>query len=167
MTRKQARIFTGVVAVLAGMLVNYLGDRLLGVSVELWLGISTFNGFWILDIFLVPFISGIVVAVIFGLGGKWLCYLPPIFVRLISYYNFAGPEPIPDGAMLLNFYFWILIVILVVEASAFGGVAGELIVKKTYGRHPERIAKIDKETAIAENRAAALAQEERESEHKA
>ncbi len=166
MTRKQARIFTGIVAVLAGMLVNYLGDRMLGVSVELWWGIYTFSAYWILDIFLVPFISGIVVAMIFGLGGKWLCYLPPILVRTISYFNFAGPEPIPDGAQLLNFYFWILIVILVVEASAFGGVAGELIVKRTYGRHPERIVKLDKEAAIAENQAA-MAEKEANSDDKA
>lgn len=150
MTRRQARILTGIVAVIAGMLVNYLGDRLLGVSVELWWGISTFSAAWILDVFLVPFISGIVVAVIFGLGGKWLCYLPPAFVRIISYVNLAGPEPIPQGAYLLSIQFWVLIVILVVEAAAFGGAAGEILVKRTYGRHPERIAKIDKAAAEAE-----------------
>ncbi len=150
MTRKQARIFTGVVAVAAGMLVNYLGDRLLGVSVELWWGIDTFSAEWILDIFLVPFVAGIVVAVIFGLGGKWLCYLPPAIVRVISYVNYAGPEPIPQGAYLLSIQFWVLIVILVVEAAAFGGVAGEIIVKRTYGRHPERIVKLDREAAEAE-----------------
>ena len=150
LSRRKARILTGVVAVLAGMAVNYLGDRMLGVSVELWWGIGTFSPEWILDVFLVPFIAGIVVAVLFGLGGKWLCYLPPAIVRIISYINFAGPEPIPQGAYLLSIQFWVLIVILVVEAAAFGGAAGEIIVKRTYGRHPERIVKIDREQAEAE-----------------
>ncbi len=150
MSRRQARILTGLVAVLAGMGVNILGDRLLGVSVELWWGVDTFSAAWILDVFLVPFIAGIVVAVIFGLGGKWLCYFPPAIVRIISYVNFAGPEPIPQGAYLLSVQFWILIVILVVEAAAFGGAAGEILVKRTYGRHPDRIAKIDRKQAEAE-----------------
>ena len=150
MSRRQARIVTGIVAVLAGMAVNILGDRLLGVSVELWLGIDTFSPEWILDVFLVPFIAGIVVSMIFGLGGKWLCYLPPAIVRIISYINYAGPEPIPQGAYLLSIQFWVLIVILVVEAAAFGGAAGEIIVKRTYGRHPERIVKLDREEAEAE-----------------
>lgn len=140
MNRQQRRILTGIVAILAGMAVCFIGDQLLGVYVELWLGISTFDTNWILAMFLVPFISGIVVSVLYGLGGKWLCYLPPIFVRVITYFSLAtGVFQVPDGAELLTFPLWVLIVILAFEAAAFGGVAGEILVKKTYGRHPERI----------------------------
>jgi len=140
LNNRQRRALTGVVAILAGMVVCFIGDYLLGVSVDLWWGINTFDTQWILAMFLVPFISGIVVSALYGLGGKWLCYLPPILVRMISYFSFAfGVIEVPDGAELLTFPLWVLIVILAFEAAAFGGVAGEIIVKKTYGRHPERI----------------------------
>jgi len=133
-------MLTGAVAILVGMAVCFFGDYLLGVYVELWWGISTFGTEWILSLFLVPFISGIAVSAIYGLGGKWLCYLPPIFVRTITYFSFAfGVIDVPTGAELLTFPLWVLIVILAFEAAAFGGVAGEILVKKTYGRHPERI----------------------------
>jgi len=140
LNKRQRRLFTGVVAILAGMLTCFLGDYLLDVSVDLWWGINTFGTEWILAMFLVPFISGIVVSAIYGMGGKWLCYLPPVFVRMISYFSFAfGLTEVPTGAELLTFPLWVLIVILAFEAAAFGGVAGEILVKKTYGRHPDRI----------------------------
>lgn len=133
------RRITGTVAVIAGCLVNYMGDRLLGVRPELWWGLGTFNYAWMLDIFVVPLVAGVVVAMIFGLGGKWLCYFPPVIVRTIAYFNLVYYEPIPSGAQLLTFPLWVLIVILVVEAAAFGGVIGEIIVKRTYGRLPRHM----------------------------
>lgn len=139
MDLRTKRRITGVVAVVAGCLVNYLGDRLLGVSVELWWGLSTFNYAWMIDMFIVPLIAGTVVAMIFGLGGKWLCYIPPVIVRSLAYMNFLYYEPIPTGAQLLTLPLWVLIVILVVEAAAFGGVIGEIIVKRTYGRLPRHM----------------------------
>lgn len=139
MDLRTKRRITGVVAVIAGCLVNFLGDRLLGVSPELWWGLTTFNLAWTLDIFVVPLIAGIVVAMIFGLGGKWLCYVPPVIVRTIGYLNFLYYDPIPAGAQLLTIPLWLLIVILVVEAAAFGGVIGEIIVKRTYGRFPRHM----------------------------
>jgi len=131
------RKITGLVALIAGCLVIIIGDRLLGVDAELWWGLSTFDYFWMIDIFVVPLIAGIVVAIIFGLGGKWLCYFPPIFVRGYSYISYVYFTPIPEGAKLLTLPLWILIVILVVEAAAFGGVFGEVLVKRTYGRIPK------------------------------
>ena len=139
LSKRTRRLITGAVALLAGSLVNYLGDRILGVKVELWWGLGTFDTVWMIDMFVVPFISGIVVAAIFGLGGKWLCYFPPVIVRAISYFSLAWYEPVPHGAQLLTFPLWVLIVILVVEAAAFGGVAGEILVKRTYGRMPRHL----------------------------
>jgi hypothetical protein len=139
LTKRTRRNITGAVALLAGSLVIFLGDKLLGVHIELWLGLMTFSPAWILDVFLVPAIAGFVVAIIFGLGGKWLCYFPPVIVRVINYSMFAYFQNVPDNAELLTVPFWILFVILAVEAAAFGGVFGEIFIKRTYGRMPRDV----------------------------
>ncbi len=138
------RKFTGAVALLVGSLIIYGGDHLLGVQPELWWGLSTFSYVWMADIFLLPLISGVAVAVIFGLGGKWLCYFPPIIVRCLTYLNYIYYAPLPEGAQLLTLPLWTLIVILVVEAAVFGGVFGEIIIKRTYGRLPRHLVYQDK-----------------------
>src|ERR1039458_2119958 len=79
------RYLKGLVAVLIGMSLNHLGDRLLGVKIELFSGLSTFSFAWALDVFFVPFLVGLVVAWIFGMGAKWLSYFPPLIVRSLSY----------------------------------------------------------------------------------
>ena len=135
----RARFIKGVVAILAGCAVNYLGDRLLGIKIELFHGIQTFSFLWILDMFALPFFVGMLVAVIFGLGGKWLCYFPPLIVRALSYYEIAHMTGVPPGEALMPLGWWGFFVILVVEASAFGGVMGEIWVKGTYGRSPRQM----------------------------
>ena len=77
----RSRYARGVSAVLIGMALNALGDALLGVRIEQYSGISTFTIWWMLDVFLVPFIVGLAVARLFGRGSKWLACLPPILVR--------------------------------------------------------------------------------------
>jgi len=133
-----ARLFKGVIAILAGCVANYAGDHLLGVKIELFHGIQTFSFLWILDMFAVPFFVGVLVAVIFGLGGKWLCYFPPLIVRSLSYYEILHGT-VPHGMQLLPMGWWGFFVILVIEASAFGGVMGEIWVKGTYGRSPRQM----------------------------
>lgn len=133
------RNISGFLALVAGCLVNYAGDRLVGVDIELWWGLNTFSPMWMVDVFIVPLIAGIVVAMIFGLGGKWLCYFPPLIVRCISYINFAYFTEVPPGAELMIIPYWIMFVILAVEAAAFGGVIGEIIIKRTYGRLPREM----------------------------
>ncbi|RMD79118.1 MAG: hypothetical protein D6809_04375 [Gammaproteobacteria bacterium] len=130
----------GTLAIAAGCAVNYLGDRLLGVRMELWWGlIHTFTIPWVLDVFLVPFLAGTVVGLIYGLGGKWLCYFPPLIVRFWSYIGLMDISRIPEGASLLPMGWWGFFVILAVESAAFGGVAGEILVKRTYGRMPRHL----------------------------
>jgi hypothetical protein len=136
MNKQFKRNLTGFIALLAGCAVNYLGDILLGVDIELWRGLETFSALWMVNIFVVPLISGVAVAMIFGLGGKWLCYFPPLIVRSIGYANYMYFAEPPFGTQLLYFPFWIMFVILAVEAAAFGGVFGEIIIKRTYGRLP-------------------------------
>ena len=119
-----------IVAVLAGMAFNFLGDWLLGANIEIFKGISTFTFTWMLDVFLVPFIAGLIVAKIFGRkGGKWLACLPPLFVRCLTY-SYMHLFVFNDGTDFyfhLNLYYWGPCVILVVEAANFGGILAEVI----------------------------------------
>lgn len=132
----KVRFTKGVLALIAGCAIIAVGDYLLGIELELFWGLQTFNSLWFIDIFIVPLIAGTVVAMIFGLGGKWLCYFPPLLVRLYSYYDFMYFSSVPDGASLMPMGWWGFFVILAIESAAFGGVAGEILVKKTYGRLP-------------------------------
>lgn len=123
----------GTIALLAGMAINFFGDWLLGVKIEIFNGISTFNFLWMMDVFFVPFICGLAVAGIFGYGGKWLACLPPLFVRAISYTHlyFSGDRS-HDFFYDLHIFYWGLCVILAVEASNLGGILGEVL-KGAYG----------------------------------
>jgi hypothetical protein len=139
MTR--SRFISGASALLAGCAVNYLGDRLLGVQIELFHGLATFSFAWMLDMFVLPFVVGVLVAVIFGLGGKWLCYFPPLIVRLVSYIHIKDTG-VPVDAALLPMGWWGFFVILTMESAAFGGIIGEVVMKGTYGRSdPEKVYK--------------------------
>lgn len=121
----------GTVAVLAGMLLNFAGDWLIGARIEIFNGISTFTFPWILDIFVLPFFVGMLVAKIYGhKGGKWLACLPPLFVRFMTYcylYFFEFNDGL-DFNFHLNLYYWGPCVILVVEAANFGGIIQEVLV---------------------------------------
>lgn len=142
----KTRLLKGIAALLIGCALNYFGDRLLGVQVELYRGIQGFGGLWAVDVFVLPFVVGLLVAAIFGFGGKWLSYFPPLIVRSISYYEFLHHiNTIPQGATLAPIGWWGFFVILAIEASAFGGIMGEIMMKGTYGRSPRH--KIYKESS--------------------
>lgn len=124
----------GFAALLIGTSLNYFGDRVLGVKIELFSGLATFSFAWMLDVFLVPFLVGYVVSWVFGAGGKWLCYLPPLIVRCISYVQILYITGTPHGSNLNPIGWWVLYVILAVESAGIGGIIGEVMVKGTYGR---------------------------------
>ena len=128
------RFYSGLLALIVGCLVNYAGDKIIGVRLELFYGLSTFNFLWFLQLFILPVFVGISVSMIFGLGGKWLCYFPPMIVRCLSYLEMQYLLDVPQGASLMPFGWYIFYVILAVEAAAIGGVLGEIYVKKIYGR---------------------------------
>jgi hypothetical protein len=130
------RFKKGVVALIAGSLIIYVGDHLLGIRIELFHGLSTFNPLWFLDVFIVPFIAGTAVGMIFGLGGKWMCYFPPLIVRFYGYFESLRLIDIPNGSHLMPMGWWGFFVILAVESAAIGGVVGEIVIKRTYGRKP-------------------------------
>ena len=50
-----------------------------------------------------------------------------------------GHEGLPDGVTLLPFGYWVLVLIVAIEAAAIGGVFGEILMKKTYGRRPQHL----------------------------
>ncbi len=139
LSNKQMAFFMALVAISAGALVNYVLERMVGVRLELFWGVSTFSPTWMLTVFVLPFIAGFVVSVVYGLGGKVLCYFAPLIPRIISYIQMHNYQDMPEGVTVLPVYYWILIVILVVEAAAIGGVAGEIMIKKTYGRRPRHL----------------------------
>lgn len=141
------RFLTGLVALLAGVALNHLGDKLLGVKLELFSGLSTFSFAWMVDIFIVPFIVGLVVSWIFGMGGKWLCYFPPLIVRSISYAEILYVTGTPHGSTLNPMGWWGFYVILAMEAAGIGGIVGEVVIKNVYGRS-DKAAQVEKQPAM-------------------
>jgi len=129
----------GLAALLIGMALNHFGDRLLGVRIELFSGLSTFSFAWLLDVFFVPFVVGLAVSRIFGMGGKWLCYFPPLIVRSLSYAEILYVSGTPHGSNLNPVGWWALYVILAMESAGIGGIVGEVIVKNIYGRSPKAV----------------------------
>jgi len=128
------RYLTGLFALMTGILVNYLGDRLLGVKMELFSGLATFSFAWMLDVFLLPLLVGLLMAWIFGMGAKWLCYFPPLIVRCLSYAQILYVTGVPHGSILNPMGWWGLYVILAMESAGIGGILGEVMIKKVYGR---------------------------------
>lgn len=125
------RVINGTVAVLAGMAFNFFGDWLLGVRIEVFKGIATFNFLWMVDVFLVPFLVGLLVARIFGKHAKWLACLPPLFVRCLSYLYLYYSNSVPgkDFFFDLHLHYWGLCVILAVESANIGAILGEVMMR--------------------------------------
>ncbi|MDH5300290.1 MAG: hypothetical protein OEW58_02880 [Gammaproteobacteria bacterium] len=128
----------GTLAIGSGALLIFLGGYALNVSMDVFYGIATFNPLWMINLFFVTFIAGIVVSLVYGLGGKMLAHFAPLPVY---FYNYASVDKysLPEGVTLLPFFYWILIVILAVEFCGLGGFLGEVIIKKTYGRRPKHL----------------------------
>ena len=142
------RYLRGMVALMIGMSLNHFGDRLLGVKIELFSGLSTFSFAWILDVFFVPFLVGMIVSWIFGMGGKWLCYFPPLIVRSLSYAEILYVSGTPHGSNLNPMGWWGLYVILAMESAGIGGIIGEVMIKNVYGRSNKNIP-ADREQSVA------------------
>lgn len=132
--------------ILAGSVLVFCGDFMLGVRVEFFRGMATFTPYWILDIFLVPFIAGYVVAKLYGeKGGKWLACAPPLIVRGLNvlYLYITNPQWHADLFFHLHLHYWALCVILAVEAANIGGILGEFRLS-AYIRNDEKMRREDK-----------------------
>ena len=133
---KLGAVYRGAGAVILASVFNHFCDRLLGVTIEGFTGgIGYFSPLWVVDMFLVPFLAGMMVSLIYGFGGKWLSYSPPLIVRCISYFGILYHAiPLPPGSSLMPMGWWGFYVILALESAAVGGVIGEVVIRRTYGR---------------------------------
>jgi hypothetical protein len=128
--------FRGLLAFVVACVLNRLGDQALGVTIELWHGLSGFGAPLLLSMFVLPFCIGLLITFIFGAGGKWLSHFPPLFVRAYSYYEIVYVTGVPEGSSLIPMGLWGFFVILAMEFCAAGGVVGEVMIKSIYGRSP-------------------------------
>jgi len=130
------RVYRGAGAILLATVFNHFCDRILGVKIEAFTGgVGYFSPLWVVDLFLVPFLAGVIVSLIYGFGGKWLSWIPPAIVRCVSYFGIAyHMTPIAPGSTLMPIGWWGFYLILAIEAAAVGGVIGEVVIKRTYGR---------------------------------
>lgn len=126
------------VSIGAGCIVIAIGDYLIGVRLELFYGIKTFSPLWVITMTIVPLLGGIVVSLIYGLGGKMMSYFPALIVHGLEYWD-SATSTLEPGVELLPLGYWGFIVIVAIECAAVGGVLGEVWVKKTYGRVPPEI----------------------------
>lgn len=150
----------GAAALFVGTALIVIGDWLLGNPIEVFQGMDTFTFAWAIDIFVVPFIAGWVVAKMYGeKGGKWLACVPPLVVRFgaVYYLYLTDPAWNADLSYHLHLHYWGLCVILAVEAANIGGILGEFKLS-TYIRNDElrareRQERARRETADDANRA--------------
>ena len=77
----------------------------------------TCSGCWVTALFFVPFVAGIVVSLIYGLGGKILAHFSPLIVLVASYYELHQDPLVADG-VLLPIGYWLFIVIVAVEFAS-------------------------------------------------
>ncbi len=136
-------------ALAAASVVIFVGNQVLDVSMDIFYGVSTFNPRWITNLFLVPFIAGIVVSLIYGLGGKIIAHLAPLPVMLFNYLS-LDKALLPEGVVQLPIYYWLLVVIVAMEFAGIGGVVGEILIKKTYGRRPKEAIHVRYQRGIKE-----------------
>jgi len=131
-------VMMGTLSIAVGTAIIYLGYQLLGIDLSLYYGIRTFNPTWVVALFLVPFIGGLFVSFIYGLGGKILAYIPALLVCGADYIYLEFFGMVPQGTTLLPLGYWILVVIIAVESAGVGGIIGEVVIKKTYGRSDKK-----------------------------
>ncbi len=121
-----------IVAFFASAFTFDLGHKLLGVRVELFWGIQGFDFAWVIAMYVLPVVAGIVFSLIYGWGGKLLAHLPPLFALSIDYYQILHTGA-PEGASLIPLMWWGFFLILNMEFCAVGGFIGELLLKYRYG----------------------------------
>lgn len=144
-----SRVRSGTVAVLAAAALIAAGDWALGVRIEIFRGMNTFTPQWMLDVFVVNFLSGLLVARIYGKHAKWLAIVPPLIVRSLSYaYLYYVQSHNGDFFLQLHLHYWGPTVILAVECANFGGIVGE-VMRGVY--HRKRTAEAAPPAPLAAN----------------
>ena len=128
-------------AIMSGAAAMYALNQVFDVRMELFGDLATyFHPRLFIGLVLTPFIAGVIVSLIYGLGGKLLCYFPALMVYLYQYASTKyGISTLPDDMRLLPIGYMGFIIIVAIECAAVGGILGEIWVKKTYGRRPRHL----------------------------
>jgi len=121
----------GLVALAIGALIYKVFFLLLGVHLEYFAGLASFNMSWILSMSVLPVGVGIVIGLIYGFGAKYLAHFPPAIVMLWDYQHVSYAD-MPAGGHLLPWGLWIMFVILQMEFCAVGGFIGEILIRKRH-----------------------------------
>src|ERR1039457_393300 len=102
------RLYRGAGALILASVFNHFADRILGIKIEAFSGnvLQYFSPLWVLDMFLVPFLAGVLVSAIYGFGGKWLSYFPPLFLRGLRSIAIAHITGVPPGDVLIPLGWW-------------------------------------------------------------
>jgi len=136
----------GTAGFLIGALIMDMGLHVLGVRLEWYRGLDTFNLEWILAMSVLPFVAGVAVGMTYGYGGKYLAHFPPLAVLSLAYYESASHAgQLPEGVHLIPMFFFVMFVILEMEFCAFGGVIGELLIRRYHGWEMSRYRAADSE----------------------
>jgi len=121
----------GVIAFIAGVVLYEVGMLLLGVHLEYFEGLASFNMAWIVAMSILPVAVGIAIGMIYGFGGKYLAHFPPALAMLWHYQHISYAD-MPADAHLLPWGMWVMFVILQMEFCAVGGFLGEIFIRKRY-----------------------------------
>jgi hypothetical protein len=133
----KSKVSKAFAAVIMAAVFTHFAERLLGVRVEIFSGgIGYFSFAWVLVMFVIPFIAGMIVTGVYGYGGKWLSLIAPVIVRCISYYESSHWLVIMPGEHLIPLGWWGFFVILTLDMALVGGFIGELSIRKVYSRAP-------------------------------
>jgi len=117
-------------AVGIGCAMIYFGGRVLNVRLELFWGLSTYSLAWIVVLFILPFVTGIIIGWMYGPGGKIVAHFPPLIVHGLNYIQTMQMSGPPHGASLMPLGWWGLYVLLTMEFCAFGAFAGEFMLQR-------------------------------------
>ncbi len=139
-----------LIAITAGAAAMYALNFIFGVRMELFGDLTSyFHPSLFIGLVFTPFVAGVIVSLIYGLGGKVLCYFPALIVYLHQYFStVAGTSAIPDDMRLLPIGYMGFIIIVAIESAAVGGILGEVWVKKTYGRLPRHLVYKDEPDSL-------------------
>jgi len=119
----------GLAAFMAGVILYKGSFSLLGVHLEFFSGIASFNMTWVLAMSVLPIGVGVIIGLIYGFGAKYLAHFPPAAVMLWDYQHVSYADMTP-GSHLLPWGMWIMFVILQMEFCAAGGFIGEILIRK-------------------------------------
>ena len=135
-------VLMATIAITVGVVINVVGDRWTGVPLHIFSGIDYFTYDWAITLFLVPFVAGLPVALIYGFGGKLLAFFVPFIVQGYKYLDvYYGSAAVPEDVRLLPLVYWFLVVLIAMEFAGVGGLVGEIAIKRTYGRTPRHLRK--------------------------